>query len=187
MAKQKGNVVTHGLRGKVGDLLVFRQVDGETVVSKIPETPKRVSEGQLKHQKRFQRATIYGKSVAADPQLKGLYDAEAKKKKGVTAYNIAVADYLNAPDIEDVDLKDYTGAAGDEIRIIASDDFAVKEVHLSISNVDGALIEEGYASQHVGNLWIYVASKDNDSLAGDRIVVTASDIPGNITAEERSL
>jgi signal peptidase I len=187
MAKQKGNVVTHGLSGKVGDLLVFRQVDGKTVVSKIPEQPKKVSEEQLKHQKRFQRATIYGKSIAADPQLKELYNAEAKKKKGVTAYNIAVADYLNAPDIEDVDLTGYTGTAGDEIRIIASDDFAVKEVHVSISNVDGGLIEEGYASQLVGNLWIYVASKNNDNLAGDRIVVTASDIPGNITTEERSL
>jgi hypothetical protein len=29
MAKQHGNVVTHGLSGKVGDLLVFRQRDGK--------------------------------------------------------------------------------------------------------------------------------------------------------------
>jgi signal peptidase I len=187
MAKQKGNVVTHGLRGKVGDLLVFRQRNGETVVSKIPELPKKVTEGQKKHQKFFQQATIYGKSVVADPQLKELYEAAAKKKKGITAYNVAVADFLNAPDIENVDLSAYNGAAGDEIRIIASDDFAVKSVHVSINNVDGTLIEEGYASQNVGNLWIYVASKNNDSTTGDRIVVTASDIPGNITAEERSL
>jgi hypothetical protein len=76
MAKQKGNVITHGLRGKVGGLLAFRQRNGETIVSKIPEPPKRVSEGQLKHQKRFQRATIYEKSVGADPQLKELYGAE---------------------------------------------------------------------------------------------------------------
>jgi hypothetical protein len=187
MAKQKGNVVTYGLRGKVGDLLIFRQRNGETIISKIPEQSKTVSEKQKEHQKRFQRATIYGTTVTADPQLKELYGAEAKKKKGVTAYNIAVADYLNAPDIEDVDLKSYTGTAGDEIRIIASDDFAVKTVHVSISNVDGTLIEEGYASKSVGNLWIYVASKNNDSTTGDRIVVTASDIPGNITTEERSL
>jgi hypothetical protein len=48
MAKQRGNVVTHGLNGKVGGLLVFRQKDGETIVSKIPEPSKKVSEGQKK-------------------------------------------------------------------------------------------------------------------------------------------
>jgi hypothetical protein len=37
MAKQKGNVVTYGLSGKIGDLLVFRQKDDQTIVSKIPE------------------------------------------------------------------------------------------------------------------------------------------------------
>jgi hypothetical protein len=187
MAKQKGNVVTHGLRGKVGGLLVFRQVDGETIVSKIPESSKNVTEGQKKHQKRFQQATIYGKSAVSDPQLKELYDAAAKKKKGLTAYNVAVADFLNAPDIENVDLSAYTGAAGDEIKIIASDDFAVKAVQVSISNVDGTLIEKGYASQSLGNLWIYHATQDNNNTDGDKIVITASDIPGNITTEEMSL
>jgi hypothetical protein len=187
MAKQSGNVVTYGLRGKIGDLLVFRQRNGETIVSKIPEKQKEVSEKQKKHQKLFQQATIYGKVVTADPQLKKLYEASAKKKKGVTAYNIAVADFLNAPNIENVDLSAYTGTAGDEIHIIASDDFAVKSVHVSISNADGALIEEGYASQSVSNLWIYVASQNNDNMTGDRIVITVSDIPGNITTEEKSL
>jgi hypothetical protein len=184
MAKSKNNVVTYGLSGKVGDLLIFRQVDGQTIVSSVPKSSKTVSEGQKKQMKRFQRATVYGKSVVDDPQLKELYDAAAKKKKGMTAYNVAVADFLHAPDIEDIDLSAYTGAAGDEIRILASDDFAVKSVHVSISNVDGALIEEGYAEQSTGNLWIYVASKDNDNTAGDRIVISASDIPGNITTDE---
>jgi hypothetical protein len=53
MAKQRGNVVTHGLRGKVGGLFVFRQVDGETVMSKIPERSKTVSEGQKRQRKNF--------------------------------------------------------------------------------------------------------------------------------------
>jgi hypothetical protein len=35
MAKQTNNVVIHRLNGKVGDLLVFRQRAGQTVVSKI--------------------------------------------------------------------------------------------------------------------------------------------------------
>jgi hypothetical protein len=46
MAKQEGNVVTHGLSGKIGDLLLFRQVGGKTIVSEIPEQSKTASEKQ---------------------------------------------------------------------------------------------------------------------------------------------
>jgi hypothetical protein len=38
MGKLDGNVLVHGLRGKVGDLLVFRIVDRKTVVAKAPST-----------------------------------------------------------------------------------------------------------------------------------------------------
>jgi hypothetical protein len=187
MAKSKGNVITFGLSGKVGDLLVFRQRDGQTIVAKLAESPKKSSEKQKEHRKLFQRATIYAKAAVEDPQLKGLYDAAAKKKKGITAYNVAVADFCHAPDIETVDLSDYTGMTGDEIRIIASDDFAVKSVHVSIKDVDGSTVEEGYASHGLGNLWTYIATQNNECLDGDKIVITASDIPGNITVEEETL
>jgi hypothetical protein len=112
MAKQKGNVVTHGLSGKIGDLLIFRQRDGQTIVSKIPEQQKTVSEKQTEVRKRFQQATLYAKISIATPGVKERYDSEAKKRKGMTAYNVAVADFYNAPDIETIDLSAYTGAAG---------------------------------------------------------------------------
>lgn len=187
MAKSKNNVVTYGLSGKVGDLLIFRQRDGKTIVSKIPEQQKTVSEKQAQQRKRFQQATIYAKIAIAESQTKDLYSAAAKKKQGLTAYNIAVADFFNAPDIETVDLSAYTGAAGDEIRIIVTDDFAVKSVHVQISNSDGSLVEEGEAVNSAGNLWIYTAAQNNENLDGDKIVITASDLPGNITTEELSL
>ena len=37
MAESKNNIVSHGLSGKVGDLLVFSQRNGKTVVSKVPK------------------------------------------------------------------------------------------------------------------------------------------------------
>ncbi|MDR1198508.1 MAG: hypothetical protein LBK94_05790 [Prevotellaceae bacterium] len=187
MAKSKNNVITYGLSGKIGDLLVFRQVDGKTIVSKIPEQPKTVSEKQKANRGRFQQAVIYAKIAIEAAETKDLYAEQAKKKKGITAYNIAVADFFNAPDIDTVDLSAYAGAAGDVIRIIVSDDFAVKSVHVKISNADGSLVEEGYAVRGAGNLWIYTAVQNNDSLDGDRILITASDLPGNTVSEERSL
>jgi hypothetical protein len=189
MAKQRGNVVTHGLRGKIGDLLVFRQRAGETVISKMPEPSKTVSEKQKKQRKHFQKAVFYAKAVfeGDDMQTIELYEEAAKKKKGLSAYNVAVADFCHAPDIESVDLTDYFGVQGDKIRITASDDFAVKSVHVRISNADGTIVEEGYATQNIGNQWTYVASQNNGSLEGDKIEVSVSDLPGNITVEELNL
>jgi len=37
MAKSRNNVITHGLSGLIGDLLVFRQKGGKTIVSDRPK------------------------------------------------------------------------------------------------------------------------------------------------------
>jgi hypothetical protein len=128
MTKQKNNVVTCGLSGKIGDLLIFRRINGKTVISKTPERSKTVTEKQAATCKRFQQATLYAKAAVANPETEEQCAAAAKKgkDKGRTAYN--VADFFNAPDIDTIDLSNYTGAAGDEIRAIASDDFAMKSV-----------------------------------------------------------
>jgi hypothetical protein len=187
MAKSKNNVITYGLSGKIGDLLVFRQRDGKTIVSKIPEQSNTVSEKQTANRARFQQAAVYAKIAVEDTETKDLYAEQAKKRKGLTSYNVAVADFFNAPDIDTVDLSAYTGAVGEQIRIIVSDDFAVKSVHVQINNADGSLVEEGEAVRGAGDLWIYTATENNESLDGDRILITASDMPGNIVTEEKSL
>jgi hypothetical protein len=185
MATSKKNVVTFGLSGKIGDMLVFRQMGGKTIVSSVPEKSQVASEKQLAQRKRFQQAIIYAQIATADPETKGLYDAAAKKGKKLV--NVAVADLFNAPDIEQIDLSGYSGNVGDRIRIIASDDFAVKSVHVRITNADGSLVEEGNAAQGVSKLWIYTAAQSNEQLDGDKIVVSASDLPGNVTTEEETL
>jgi hypothetical protein len=187
MAKSKNNVVTFGLSGKIGNMLVFRQRAGQTIVSKVPEQSKNVSLSQKEQRKRFQHATVYAKTAIYDSQTGELYEAAARKKKGITAYNVAVADFYHAPDIETLDLSAYRGVAGDEIRVIVSDDFAVKSVRIKITKTNGMTVEEGQASHGPGNLWTYVATSNNTISDGDRIVVIASDFPGNITEEEESL
>jgi hypothetical protein len=47
---------------------------------------------------------VYAKGAVEAAETKELYDKEAKKKKGVTAYNVAVADFFSAPDIHTIDL-----------------------------------------------------------------------------------
>ena len=89
-----------------------------------------------------------------------------------------VADYMHAPSIELVDISVYTGKVGDFIHVTATDDHAVKSVHVKIENGDGSLVEESDAVQQADpNQWRYTATVRNATLAGDKITVTATDTP----------
>ena len=183
MAKSKNNVITFGLSGKIGDLLVFRQKDGKTIVSKTPERSEDWSEKQIAQRRRFKTGVIYAKGATVAPETQDIYTAVAAKKKKAP-YHVAVADFLNVPEIENVDLSKYTGTPGDIIKVTASDDVMVKSVHISISNDDGSLVEEGDAvADASGYIWTYTAVQENDNLDGDKIVVSVSDLPGNVVEE----
>ncbi|GJQ04835.1 hypothetical protein [Capnocytophaga canimorsus] len=182
MAQSKNNIVTHGLSGKVGDILVFSQRNGKTIVSKAPKKRKgEDSEKQKQQQAKFQQAVLYGKAVLADDNQKAMYEKEGKK-----AYNVAVADLLNAPKIESINVSNYKGNTGDTIVIRATDDFKVVSVRVIIQNADGSLVEEGEAVLQ-GIDWIYTATTQNPDLSGDKIIIQASDIPANVTEKTEIL
>ena len=73
-------------------------------------------------QQRFRQAVLFGKTVMADPETKALY-AEVAGAKGKPVFSLTVADFFHAPSVGEVDLSAYTGAIGDEIIIMAGDDF----------------------------------------------------------------
>ena len=112
-----------------------------------------------------------------------------KKADGMhSAYNVAVADFLNAPDIDEIDLTNYHGVIGDTIRVWTTDDFKVVQVRVMIANGDGSVVEQGDGVQQSNGIdWLYTATAVNESTAGDRIEVRASDKPGNIAAAEKVL
>jgi hypothetical protein len=188
MAKSKRNVVTQGLSGKIG-LLMFRQRNGETIVSQIPEQSKNVSEKQQVQRERFRHATVYGQAAVVDPVTKGIYEAVAKKK-GKTPFVVAIADWLNVPEIINIDCSDYSGQQGDVIKVEAKDDTMIKYVQVSIIATDGAVVEEGDAvSDLSGTVWTYTAVRDDndDGVRGYKIVVSVSDLPGNVVTETEEL
>ena len=187
MAKVGDNIVTTGLSGKLGNLLVFRNVGGKTVVSSAPKKKQSApSEAQEKHRLKFQEAILYARSSMADNNVKDGYKAAAQE--GESAFNVAVADFFNAPSIHEIDVSNYTGQPGSYIQIRAIDDFSVKEVSVTIQNADGSEVEHGMAVQQPGAIWWrYTAVQTNQSLTGDRIVVRVSDLPGNLTQQTASL
>jgi hypothetical protein len=188
MAESSKNLATEGLRGQVGNFVFRRRkADGKIFVSRHPgDQEVESSEAQKATRVKFQQATIYGRFAVSDPQIKAEYQAAAKP--GQHAYNVAVADFFHAPDIEEVDLSSYSGQVGNEIRIKATDDFGVQQVSVRIENADATLVEEGQAIlSSDGLLWIYTATAANESMSGDKITVTATDRARNISREEQSM
>jgi hypothetical protein len=189
MARVSNNIVTQGLSGTIGGTLVFRQVGGKTIVAAAPrETDKAPSARQLAQQERFQMAALYAKAQIQDVASKAEYEAARPTDSTASAYAIAVADFMQAPDIHVVDLSEYTGKKGETIRIRVTDDFKVTSVRLRIENGDGTLVEEGAAKADANGLdWIYTATATNVSLDGDKITISATDKPGNATVEHKVL
>ena len=186
MVQIKKNIVTKGFSGKL-DTIVFRVRGGKTIVATAPEKKDHeLSPSQKNRRKAFQEAILYGKSVLANPELKQQYQEQAEEDQ--SAYNVAVADFLNAPSIENIDVSKFTGQAGSIITVEAMDDFKVAEVQVLICSSDGTLVESGFAVQQPNTAnWVYTATTTNNSIAGDKVVVRASDIPGNLTQLESNL
>jgi hypothetical protein len=186
MAISKRNVITHGLSGMVGDLVVFRQRHGKTFLGKIPINTGKVSPDQQAVREKFLKAVSYAKAGLRNPAIKALY--EQKAGNGVTSFNLAIADFFAAPVIAEIITSAYTGAAGSRIEVHATDDTKVTEVKLSIIAAGGSAVEEGAAQQDADTgHWFYTATAANASLAGSKITVVAKDLPGNITPAEKVL
>ena len=188
MARSKFNVITHGLSGMIGGLLVFRQRGNKTIVANRPKpSTKPVKAISLAIRERFKRAAIYATSVMQDPALKEEYQITAKP--GQSAYNMAFSDYQKAPEIyEDINLAVYTGAVGDEIVLSVIDDFRVESVQVQIKTPNGTVLEEGEAIQSVNGLdWTYSTTEVNSEVPGSMLIFTATDLPGNKTVLEKIL
>lgn len=183
MAESKNNIVTHGLSGKVGNIIVFSQRGGKTIVSKAPKPKTEYSDKQKEHFNKFQRAVAYAKEALKNQDLKKLYDEVSARKRGITSYNIAVADFMNAPEIQSVNFSTYTGQTGDIIKIKAYDDFKVKTVTVEIQTAGGSVVEKGNAVDN-GLEWVYTTTATNTNLLGAKIIVRATDNPDNLTEKE---
>ena len=181
MAKVKLNPVLEQIRGQVGDL-VFKHYGDEVIVGRKPDRSGVLpTETQLEHQERFRQAVLYGRLVMADPQKKAAYE-KAAKATGKPLFSLTVADFFTAPVVDEVDLSNYNGAAGDVIVVRAHDDFKVARLLVAVSDTNGAEIERGEAVETPlsSGRWVYTATSTIAQGTTVRIAVTVSDQPGGI-------
>lgn len=178
------NDLVKGASGSVGDQLVYRQRGEKTIIAKRPR-PKSTpaTEAQIAVQERFFNGALYGKAVIADPARKAVY--QAKTNGYQSAYNLAVSDFCKSPEIKVCDSDNYSGEIGDKIRIRAIDDFKVESVRLEITDSTNSTLEEGAAQLDENGVdWIYTTTAENPFLPGTKLIVSATDIPGNLTKRE---
>ena len=93
------------------------------------------TEAQQAQREQFRQAAVWqdgdtctcvtaGASVA-DSATKAIYE-EAAKAKGQPVFSLTVADFFNAPSVDEVDLSAYAGRVGDAIAIRAHDDLMAR-------------------------------------------------------------
>jgi hypothetical protein len=101
MAACDDNLLTRGNRGRIGNL-IFRHWGRKTVVSSVPDyTNRKWSSAQKANRLRFRDAMAYARTALNDPEKLKFY---RKKAKGMqTVWNVAVADYMKKPQIEDIE------------------------------------------------------------------------------------
>jgi hypothetical protein len=180
MAKSKDNVVMEGASGKIGKMLVFRQKAGQTIIARrANKTIRPLTDEQQEVRNRFTEAAYYAKSAIEDPIMKAAY--EAKTKPGQTAYNIAFADYLKAPELRKVFLEGYTGAIGDLVLFRIFDSFQIKNVQVLLKDAAGNILEAGTATQQINKMdWLFETTVVNQPIAGSSFQVTITDTPNNV-------
>jgi hypothetical protein len=184
MAISYDNAITKNYHGMMGGI-VFRCRGDKSIMSKRPDCSKVVkTKAQKDNMKRFAAATVYGKKVLNDPILREKY--EKKRKMYQSIWNAAISDFMSKPKVEAIDVKDYKGLPGNEIRISALERFKFVAVIVTILNIPGKVIESGRAVARPlsdGMEWDYVVKEINPSYKGSRVVVRVVDLVGNVVQE----
>lgn len=177
MAKVRNNIFVRGLSGAVGKQFVIKTTrSGKTIVTNMPTfgEDREFSEAQKSHQSAFRQASAYARSARTQP----VYVERAKAASSIP-YNVAISDWFGKPQVLEIDVRDWSGQAGQQIRVRAQDNIHVASVQITIESEDGTGLEEGEATQADGLWWTYTTTSTAPRAAACRVIAVARDLPGN--------
>ena len=179
MALLDPNTLIGIINGKLGNLVFARTKDGRIIVRHRPVRTAEATGPELANQSRFTQALAYVTRIRPQPAEYAVYQAAAKLK-GNRACDLAHADFRHPPEIRDIDLRGYTGKPGDILRIQAVDDFEVSSVVLTLTDVEGVLLEYGAAVlDEASSRWHYVTQVPAPLSHIVATHITVSDRPAN--------
>jgi hypothetical protein len=148
-----------GFSGAMDDM-VFAD-HGEYTVSYMKKKRKgEPSEAQQNWNERWDEAQAYAKWVKEDPAKWEFYKMVAKEKKK-PVHALAVSDYLTRPSFDPLDLREYKGQVGNQIKIRAFDAVGLVSCEVAIYSVEGPEIERGLAVEMGtrSGFWLYTATQ----------------------------
>jgi hypothetical protein len=179
MAMLDPNTVIGILQGKIGDLVFVRAKNGKVIVRHRPVRSGHSTAGELAGQGLLAQANVYVRRIRQEPDQYALYQ-RAGSLNGKRACDLAKADFYHPPVINDVDLSGCAGNTGEVIRVEAVDDFGLTSVMLTISELDGSLVEHGAAIlEPSSSKWLYQAQVSVPSGQTLILHVTAADHAAN--------
>ena len=178
------NIATKGMSGMIGGTLVFRKVNGKTVVASAPvPSSKPPSEGQMQQRERFRLATLYGQRVMNDPLLNEEYAQAAIQKKMPSAQIVAIADYFRLPEILSFAVSTHPKGSS-VLETIVIDYVMVKTVTVDVKDPDGLVLESGNGLMGIDKqTWTYEIQNAENLVAGVQFEITATNLPGNVTVK----
>lgn len=163
---------------QAGRFVLYKTQSGRTLFAKKPashrEQSREPSGGFMRETVR--QAVTYAEYSWDEP----IYQTRSLGTP-VSAYNLAVADFLVKPQILDIEICDWTGGIGQKILITAKDNFMVLRVHLVIRDSE-FVWEAGEATQSDTNklIWTYMTRTPVTREPGLRMDAYAFDLPGNV-------
>jgi len=178
MALVKDNILLHLVRGTLGDQITIYERNGQIIMAKKRgRSKKKPTKNQLEARYKMQIASAYAVSMLKDPGLKAYY--KSKAGPGQNAYNMAVKDAYNSPEVQNIRFEDTT------VIVTAKDDFRVAEVEVKVYDAAGKVLERGQGLLGRNGVdWYYKAA----SLPPQgKVVVMATDLAGNDTVKEVQL
>jgi hypothetical protein len=163
------------IHGKIGGML-FKNQDGKQFAMGLPDYSGRPLPAQLEAQKPvMSRAGLAWHTLKAEkPLLAAAYMAKAKQLK-LSVFSLFYADFSGEPCVQELDVSQYSGRAGQKIPVCAEDVFDVREVQVTIRASGGAVLESGLAARVKpgGDWWMFVAKTDLGLAAGTTVEAMA--------------
>lgn len=148
MSDVEFNETINGYRGAIGQL-VFRKVNGRTVVSRKVKSRKPPTEAQLAQRARMKEAVAFGRSARVDPVLREFYGPIAQQRQS-SIYQVALQDHLQK-----------SSSKRDPLKLSELDEGSLPGLDLKIVAPDGTPIVVGKAVEmgvHSGK-WTYIVTE----------------------------
>lgn len=168
----------HGASGKVGGL-IFRQINGKTVVSAYhsPRPPR--TELQLVFNNKMREASWHARAALRDPAIKAHYEKKKKRLHVSSAYTAACTDFLRQGKIDKIDTSKYNKGI---ITVKAfKPDLGFEELTVRLSTTNGGEVAAGRAVAREQGTWMFRAPSMLPP--SDQVIITveAKDKTGNVT------